>query len=78
MKDEYSIVTLSDEKEYVIASTSRLDDVNYLYLVDQNDTNNHMICKLEDNCVVKITDKNTLGKLILLFNEDLKPIFDGK
>ena len=75
MKEEYSVVTLSDEREYVIVSSAKLEDKNYLYFVDKDDNNSHMICRLEDNCVVKVTDNNLLGKLILLFNEDLKTVF---
>ena len=74
MQNEYDVVTLSDNKEYVIVSKTEFQGVPYLYLVDIENNTNNMICKFDNNSLERVIDTDLLAKLVIIFNDDLKNV----
>lgn len=71
MLEKGKILVLSDEKEYVVVSTTVLDNKNYVYLMCKDDYTNFMFCEYLNDKLINITSKNIIDKLLLLFKEDL-------
>ena len=68
------VITLSDNKKYVVVATEMVDEVNYVYIIDQNDYSNCMFCKYYDNKLEKIKYSKTIEKLLNVFYENIKNI----
>lgn len=66
MKKDY-ILTLEDDKEYALVNTLKMDDKNYVYLVDLHDYNNFIFGELIENKINKVTDNKLLSKLVMEF-----------
>ena len=41
------VLTLEDDKEYVVLSTTLISGIIYVYLMDQNDYSNFMFCSYD-------------------------------
>lgn len=61
------LVTLEDNKDYVVVSKAIYNNKNYYYLIDINDETNLMFCYEDDNQLVESNDKSLNTKLIPLF-----------
>ena len=72
--EQGNVLTLSDNKEYVVVASEIIDEINYLYVIDQNDYSNCMFCKYYDNKLEKINDSQTIEKLLNVFYESIKNI----
>ena len=44
MIEQGEILTLEDDKEYVVAATTILDGINYVYLINSVDYSNFLFC----------------------------------
>ena len=64
MKD---IVTLDNEKKYLVASKVNYKKDNYYYLVNVEDKKDVLLCFMEDDDLVELGYKKLLKKLIPLF-----------
>ena len=69
VKDE---LTLSDDKDYVVASKVNYDNKTYLFLVETNNPVNTMFCLLNNDEVEELKDKELIKTLIPLFTESAK------
>ena len=63
------IITLTDNKEYVIVDFAQLGSFEYLYLIEQNDFNNKVFYKkVDDDKLIKVIDKELIDRLTTYFN----------
>lgn len=65
------ILTLSDNKEYTVVSTTELDGNNYVYIIEQDDYTNVMFCKFENDSLEEVIDSNLVEQLMIIFKNDL-------
>lgn len=76
------IITLEDGNEYVVVSKINYDGKDYIYLVDIKNTSNIKFAEIEiegEKTYISVIDNNEkelLDKIIKLFFEDTKEIYD--
>lgn len=58
------ILTLDDDKDYVVVSKTIIDDVNYYYLIEDSDNPKMMFCYEDKDELVDITDSEKIKKII--------------
>ena len=61
------VLTLSDDKKYIVVSKIYYSGKDYLYLVDIDDNENLKFCYLDNDEVVEISDKELNTRLLPLF-----------
>ena len=70
------LVTLDDDREYVITSIAHYDGFDYCYLIDINNNENFKFCKLVYrngySCLVEVEDDTILQKIIPLLYSAVK------
>lgn len=72
MINKGEILTLDDNKKYIVVSSRLVDNVNYVYLIDGNDYNNFMFCKFDNNNgLEEISEVNLLSRLMIEFKKDI-------
>lgn len=71
MLEKEEILTLDNNKEYVVVSTLDYDNSHYVYLINIKDKKDFMFCKFENNELIKITDNNLVERLMHLFVEKM-------
>ena len=72
MLSQGEILTLNDNKKYTVVSSTIMDDINYVYLVDQDDYTNLMFCKYDNNNgLEEVADEALLEKLMIIFGKDI-------
>ena len=71
MLRECEILTLSDNKKYVVVSSILYKNKNYVYLIDQDDYSNFKICCYDEKSLKMIKDNNLINQLIELFNKKI-------
>jgi len=77
MLEQGDLVTLEDNKEYVIAATTTLNNIVYVYLIDQNDYSNFMFCSYDQtDGLYEIEDKELLQELVKIFTKQLTKFID--
>lgn len=64
-----NILTLADDNEYSVVDQFNDSGINYIYLVDINNTANIIYGKLENDEIVEISDAEELEKVIKLVYE---------
>lgn len=67
--EENVVLTLNDKNQYVIVARATYENNEYLYLVDINNNQNFMFCKLDGAKLTKVQDTELLSKLIIEFNQ---------
>ncbi len=66
------ILTLEDDKNYVAVASTILDNINYVYLMDENDYSNFMFCAYDQtDGLYEVEDAELLDRLLEIFNEQL-------
>ena len=65
--EKKDILTLEDNKEYVVVSKVLYENTNYFYIVD---IDNIEFVKIENDDLLEIKDKDLATKLIPLFIND--------
>lgn len=75
------LITLSDDKKYVILDTILYQNIKYVYLVEYKNETNVKFCVEElENDQIKLTevdDMNLKQRLLLLFTKNLKNELDN-
>ena len=61
------LITLDDNKDYVVVSKAFYNNRNYYYLIDINDSSNLMLWYEEDGKLVESFDKSVNNELMPLF-----------
>jgi len=68
MLNQGEILTLSDNRKYSVVFTTRYENVDYVYLIDQDDYTNTMFCKYDNNNgLEEVSDSNIIEELLKLF-----------
>ena len=68
MLSQDEILTLSDNKKYVVVYTTELNAKNYVYLIDQDDYTNTMFCEYDNNNnLEEVSDPEIIEQLLLKF-----------
>lgn len=66
------ILTLEDDKNYVAVASTILDNINYVYLMDEKDYSNFMFCAYDQtDGLYEVEDAELLDRLLEIFNEQL-------
>lgn len=66
------IITLDNEKKYVLIDKITYQNEEYLYLTNVDNVLENMIVLLKDNKVEKVLDKEKIQILVKLFEEKIK------
>ena len=69
--DLYDLITLDNNKKYVVGSIINHNDINYYLLCDENNPKQYMFCYLKENKLVKVKDDNIIKILSLKITKDL-------
>lgn len=70
MLNQGEILTLSDNRKYSVVFTTRYENVDYVYLIDQDDYTNTMFCKYDNNNgLEEVSDYNIIETLLKLFSQ---------
>jgi len=69
--DIKDIITLSDDRSYVVVSKTTYQDNTYYYIIDKHDTTKIKFCleNSKNGSLIEIDDKNLIKKLLPLFLE---------
>lgn len=68
MLNQDKVLTLSDNKKYSIVFTTRYENIDYVYLIDQDDYTNNMFCKYDNNDELEeVSDPNIIEILLKLY-----------
>lgn len=74
------LITLSDDKKYVVLDTILYQNIKYVYLVEYKNETNVKFCVEElENDQIKLTEVNNMNlkqRLILLFAKKIKNELD--
>ena len=72
MLKQGDILTLEDDKEYVVVDTTVMNDIVYVYLMNSTDYSNFMFCSYDQtDGLYEVEDQETLDSLIKIFNYQL-------
>ena len=72
MLEQGEILTLEDDKEYVVVSSVVLDNINYVYMIEANNFANVMFCKYDNvDGLYEVDDPDLIKELIKMFNIQL-------
>lgn len=69
MLEKGDLLTLSNEKEYILINQINMEGNDYLYLVSKDGISEVAICKIEQGCITAIKDIELMQKLIEQFKE---------
>ena len=69
--DFYDLITLDNNKKYVVGSIINHNDINYYLLCDENNPKQYMFCYLKENKLVKVKDDSLYQILSLKITKDL-------
>ena len=64
---ERSIITLDDDKKYVIVKKITNKQTDYFFALNINDNTDYKFLYIKDNELIQINDKKNISDLILLF-----------
>lgn len=67
----YDLITLDNNKKYVVGSIIEYNDVNYYLLCDEKNPKQYMFCYLKENKLVKVKDNSLYQILSLKITKDL-------
>lgn len=68
-----SVVTLSNKQKYVVVYITKYKDEEYGFIINLNDDNDSMICKmLPDSKIQIINDQKTVNLFLSLFAKEFR------
>lgn len=73
------IITLENEKKYLVAGTCSYDDKNYVYLVNTEEQTNVVLGIVENDDLQEVTDEEEFKQVmpLILDNVDMSIFEDG-
>ena len=69
--DLYDLITLDNNKKYVVGSIIEHNNIDYYLLCDENNPKQYMFCYLKENKLVKVKDNSLYQILSLKITKDL-------
>ncbi len=70
MLSKGEILTLDNNKEYVVVASRVMDNINYTFLINDQDYSDFMFCEYKNDNLKEIVDDELVNKLLELFKED--------
>lgn len=68
MLEQGEILTLDDNKKYIVVFSCIYQEENYAYLVEQQNYKNTMFCKFDNqNGLEEVTDQNIITEILRIF-----------
>lgn len=64
--------TLSNGEKYIVSSIVKVDNNEYVYLLNTNNYQDFLIAEYQGDSIEEVEDPDLLENLISKFNEDLK------
>ena len=72
MIEQGEILTLEDDKDYLVVGTTKINDITYVYLINTVDYSNFMFCSYDEtDGLYEVEDAELLQNLITIFNKQL-------
>ena len=73
------IITLENEKKYLVAGTCKYNDKNYVYLVNTEEQTNVVLGIVENDDLQEVTDEEEFKQVmpLILDNVDMSIFDDG-
>lgn len=73
------IITLENEKKYLVAGTCSYDEKNYVYLVNTEEQTNVVLGIVENDDLQEVTDEEEFKQVmpLILDNVDMSIFVDG-
>ena len=74
MLNKGDILTLDDQKKYIVVSTVTYEEKNYVYLITDDGISNVMICMFNEQTqeLETVTEEDVLKKIIPLLQKDIE------
>jgi len=69
MLDKGDLITLSNDKEYVVINQIHMDGKIYLYLIAKDGISSILICELKEDNLIIVKDAELFQKLVVKFNK---------
>lgn len=71
MLDKGDLITLSDNKEYVVVNTTTLDSLNYVYLITKDGLSDFKLCQIDEERqeLLEVSNLNIIEKLLTIFSK---------
>ena len=71
MLDKGDLITLSDNKEYVVANTTTLDSLNYDYIITKDGLSDFKLCQIDEERqeLLEVSNLNIIEKLLTIFSK---------
>ncbi len=71
MPNQYDLLTLDDDKDYLVVFSTELNFKKYFYLIDQDDYTNTMFCEYDNNNgLEEVTETEIIEQLMTKFKEN--------
>lgn len=65
------ILTLDDNRKYTVVSTAELNAKHYVYLIDQDDYTNVLVCESDnENGLEEVVDSDLVEQLMIYFKDN--------
>ena len=63
--EENVVLTLDDNKKYVLVNRVVLDNIEYFYLAEIDHPTNLMFCQVNGNKLSRVTDEQMIQKIVM-------------
>lgn len=70
MLEKGDLITLNNNKEYIVIHQMIFNDQNYVYLVSKDGISSVAVCLLENDTLTNINDGDLLGLLLEKFRQE--------
>ena len=74
MYERGDVLTLSNNVNYVVVTTTTYENNNYVYLINEKDQTDIMFAKYQGEEFERVTDTNVIEKLLQLIMPEMKQI----
>lgn len=86
MLDRGDLITLNNNKEYIVINQTNFNDKNYVYLVSKDGVSGIAVCLLENDTLTTINDGDLVKLLLEKFRQEqgikdewhIKKLFTGR
>lgn len=70
MLDRGDLITLNNNKEYIVINQTTFNEKNYVYLVSKDGISSVAVCLLEDDTLTTINDGDLVKLLLERFKQE--------
>lgn len=65
------VVTLGDDKQYIVMSTAEFENKRYLFLINLENEKDFKICEEDNEELYEIDDKDLISKVVPILHKKL-------